>query len=66
MHTDYRTSEAEHKVFATLSARLALAGYTLQRLADGSFVAGRWGYTTHPLVTEGAVRQFANRAGVAA
>jgi hypothetical protein len=66
MQPDYRISEPEHKALATLSARLALAGYTLQQLPDGNYLAGRWGYTTHPLETSDAVRAFAKAAGVTA
>lgn len=34
---------ADDKHAATLVARAAIAGYELVRLADGSFIASRWG-----------------------
>jgi|SRR5580765_558392 len=36
-------SDVERKQLATLVARACIAGYELVRLADGTFIASRWG-----------------------
>lgn len=50
---------------ATLQARAALAGFELVRMADGSFVIGRWGMVA-PLVDAQAVEAFLKRVGAPA
>lgn len=37
----------ESKAYATLAARLAIAGYGLHRLHDGSFLVHRWNFSRH-------------------
>ena len=56
--------DAERKAFATLAAKLALAGFTLHQLAHGGFVVTRWNLVFHTNDLAG-VRGFAQRAGVA-
>jgi len=54
-------TDLDPKVVATLTARAALAGYELVRLADGTFIVSRWGMfrsLEHPA----AVEQFLQRA----
>jgi len=49
------------KALTTLQARAALVGVELVQLADGSFIAGRWGMVA-PLVDVDAVQAFLKRA----
>lgn len=56
--------DAHRKAVATLTAEFALQGWTLAELADGAFVAGRWGHSSTPLADVAAVRAFAQRAGI--
>lgn len=48
------------KVFATLAARLALKGFSLQRLDSGSYVIARWDRSINLATIEG-VQAFADR-----
>ena len=56
--------DSERKAFATLAAKLALAGFTLHQLAHGGYMVSRWDRTFHSNDLAG-VRGFAQRAGVA-
>ena len=56
--------DIERKAFATLAAKLALAGFSLHQLAHGGCVVTRWDRTFHSNDLAG-VRGFAQRAGVA-
>lgn len=57
--------DADAKAVATLQARAALAGYELVRLADGSFIASRWGmFRSLDHIT--AVKAFLTRVGAPA
>ena len=47
---------------ATLAAKLAIAGYSLHEMADGSFLASRWNHT-RPLRDLHAVLGFARQVG---
>ena len=49
---------------ATLAALLALKGYSLHELADGSYLASRWNHT-RPLRDLHAVLGFARQVGAA-
>ena len=64
---DCANTTAQRKYFATLAARLALAGWVLNSIAveDGSvtFSASRWGMT-RDLASLDAVAMFADRVGV--
>lgn len=53
-------SQAAVKRLATAAARLALAGYTLTPLEDGSFLVARWNWA-RPLSDLDAVEQFLKR-----
>lgn len=55
----------DSKCVATLVARAALAGYELVELADGSFIASRWGMF-RSLDHMAAVEQFLRRVGAPA
>lgn len=52
------------KVFATLQARAALAGFELVRMADGSFVVARW-TMTRALTDIPAIERFLKQVGAA-
>ena len=54
----------EVKTVATLAARAALAGYELVQLADGTFIASRWGMF-RSLDHIAAVEMFLQRVGAA-
>jgi hypothetical protein len=41
----HATQDVDSKLFATLQARAALAGFELVRMADDSFVVARWTMT---------------------
>ena len=56
--------DADRKAFATIAARLALAGFSLHQLAHGGYMVSRWDRTFHSNDLAG-VRGFAQRAGVA-
>jgi hypothetical protein len=58
------TQGCEAKVFATLQARAALAGFELVRMADGSFVVARW-TMTRALADVPAVESFLKQVGAA-
>ena len=55
-HTDKNRS--------TLAALLALKGYSLHELADGSYLAAKWNHT-RPLRDLHAVQSFARQVGAA-
>lgn len=57
--------QADTKTVATLQARAALAGYELVHLADGSFIASRWGMF-RSLDHIAAVEAFLTRVGAPA
>jgi len=50
------------KARATLAAMLAIKGYSLHLLADGSFLASKWNCTKH-LPSLYAVQGFARQVG---
>lgn len=54
--------DAHLKAAATLQARAALAGFELVQLADGSFIASKWGLLK-PLADLDAAAAFLDRAG---
>lgn len=56
-------AEAQRKRLATLQARLAMRGHELHALADGGFMACRWGLTRH-LSTLEEVALFCVQVGV--
>lgn len=47
---------------ARLQARAALAGFTLEKQADGTWLAGRWGHF-RPLADAAAVERFLRAVG---
>ena len=53
---------AETKRFATVQARLALQGFVLRKIDDGSFVCSRWGMFRE-LQNLDAVERFAGLVG---
>lgn len=55
-------AEFDQKAFATMQARLALAGFQLERMADGSFVVARW-TMTRSLADVAAVATFIVQVG---
>lgn len=57
--------EADRKKAATCIARAALAGYELVQLADGSFIASKWGMF-RSLENAAAVEAFLARVGAPA
>lgn len=57
--------DVDAKTVATLVARAAIAGYQLVQLADGSFVASRWGMF-RSLDHAAAVEAFLARVGAGA
>lgn len=59
------SDDSRRKRAATLRAQLALAGgFELHELADGTFLARRWGLTRH-LRDLAAVEAFARQVGAA-
>lgn len=61
----YSTSDdADCKLYARFAAPLAIAGYQLHELADGTYLVARWDRTLHCPDLH-AVRAFCHRAGVA-
>lgn len=54
--------ELDGKEFNTKAARAALAGYSLQKLADGGFVIGKWNLN-RSLDSLDEVEQFLERVG---
>jgi hypothetical protein len=54
----------EDKVFSTLQAKAALAGWQVERMADGSVVVARW-TLTRSLADVAALAQFLRQVGVA-
>lgn len=57
--------DADRKVFATLQARYAIAGFSLLELADGSLLASRWNLC-RPLPDAHAALHFLRKIGGAA
>lgn len=55
--------DSERKAFATIAAKLCLAGYSLHQLAHGGYLVSRWDRTFHSNDLAG-VRGFCQRAGV--
>lgn len=55
--------DALRKSIATLTAHLALKGFSLHELADGSYLVARWDRTLHCPDLH-AVRAFCHRVGV--
>lgn len=41
----HTSGELDSKAFATMAARLALAGYSLHHLADGGYLVTRWNFS---------------------
>lgn len=62
--TDNTEARLQHKRFATLQARLALKGYVLRRIDDGTFVCSRWGMFRE-LADLAAVERFVAQVGAA-
>ena len=62
---DCAGSPADRKAIATLTARAALAGHRLVRLADGTWLASRWGHS-RSLASVAEVERFLARVGVPA
>jgi hypothetical protein len=58
-HTD-----AQAKVYATIAARLAIAGHQVFQLADGGYLVARWGMTRACPSLE-ALQSFARMVGAA-
>lgn len=58
-------TEAADKAFATLRARLALAGFTLERTERGVLIVGR-GLHHRELRSLGEAEQFAKQVGAPA
>ena len=54
--------QAASKLTTTLQARAALAGYELVQLADGSYIASRWGMF-RSLEHAAAVERFLRQVG---
>ena len=52
------------KAFANAQAKLALAGFQLEQMADGSFVVARW-TMTRSLADMPAVEAFMQQVGAA-
>lgn len=63
-HTDGAAADQARKADATLIARAALAGVELVRLADGTWIASRWGMLK-PL-TDAEVGPWLQRVGAPA
>ena len=57
-------STGADKAFATLQARAALAGWQVERMADGSVVVARW-TLTRSLPDVAALERFLREVGVA-
>ncbi len=55
-------ADAERKTVATLQARLALRGVTLQRLPSGDYLAHAWNYSKTLPDVQG-IEAFAERVG---
>lgn len=62
---DDGATDQARKADATLIARAALAGVALVRLADGTWIASRWGMFK-PLADDAAVGAWLHRVGAAA
>lgn len=52
--------DAERNAFATLAAKLALAGFSLHQLAHGGYLVSRWDRTFHTSDLAG-VRAYIDR-----
>lgn len=61
---DCASIDAERKAFATIAAQLALIGFSLNELSDGSYLASRWNCTKH-LPSLYALQSFARLVGAA-
>ena len=63
--SEARTSvdlDADRKIYITLQARAALAGFELVCMADGTFLMSRWGMF-RPLADVAACEAFLARVG---
>lgn len=56
------SADEPEKDFATMQARFALQGTELVQLADGTFIAERWGLV-RPLATLAEAEAFLHRVG---
>ena len=54
----------ERKALATVTAQLAMRGFELHRMGDGSFLVTRWNLS-RPLADLNAARRFAESVGAA-
>jgi hypothetical protein len=54
---DSGTGDQDRKAFATVAAELALRGFALHELADGSYLVTRWNLTV-PCASLGAAMAF--------
>ena len=59
-----KAQDLTDKTRATLAAKLAIKGFSLFELADGSYLASRWNHT-RPLRDLHAVQGFARQVGAA-
>ena len=57
--------DADRKAFCTLAAKLALKGYSVFELTDGTFIASKWNLIK-PLADPRALAVFARQIGCAA
>jgi hypothetical protein len=64
MAEQLQVAQAKRKTVATMQAHLALAGFELVQLADGTFIISRWGLASKPLGDIEAVQSFARMVGV--
>lgn len=55
--------DADRKQYARFAAPLAIAGFALHELVDGTYLISRWDRTYHAADLAG-VRAFCQRAGV--
>lgn len=55
--------DADRNAFATMAAKLCLAGYSLHEMAHGGYIVTRWNLVFHTNDLAG-VRGFCVRAGV--
>ena len=60
---DTLTEALRRKRLANITAALALKGFVLQQLADGTWLICQWGLSSSPLVCVDAVEDFARQVG---
>jgi hypothetical protein len=57
--------DANRKTYLTAQAKLALRGFATYELADGSYLATKWGLLSKPLPDLKALLDFARQVGAA-